>query len=321
MRELRSDPAIPPLVEALSHAGLDLHEEPDQVGVTRYLVSGNTFANRELLKRHGGTWDRDRQGWAFSSFEPLRELADALPANGQVQTRGLADAPTPYEPEARSFARLRKAAQNAGHRNRLRARFLEAGAESLPDYELLELLLFFSIDVKDTKPLAKELLARFGSLGAALKADPAHLAEFHDLRKEDPAIEGYLAYRLSDDGQRDRDGCARRHSLSAPAVVGPIGIVRREDADLGDPIRPAKSARLATVTDGLAPRSTSAHRRPRSSLARSPACAIRQIIVRALGAATSISIPTSDGVGISTPTSRRRLWRPAAVIRVSVAAF
>jgi DNA repair protein RadC len=205
MRELRSDPAIPPLVEALSHAGLDLHEEPDQVGVTRYLVSGNTFANRELLKRHGGTWDRDRQGWAFSSFEPLRELADALPANGQVQTRGLADAPTPYEPEARSFARLRKAAQNAGHRNRLRARFLEAGAESLPDYELLELLLFFSIDVKDTKPLAKELLARFGSLGAALKADPAHLAEFHDLRKEDSAIEGYLAYRLSDDGQRDRD--------------------------------------------------------------------------------------------------------------------
>ena len=65
------------------------------------------------------------------------------------------------------------AAQNAGHRNRLRQRFLEAGAEALPDYELLELLLFFSIDVKDTKPLAKELLARYGSLGAILKASPA----------------------------------------------------------------------------------------------------------------------------------------------------
>jgi DNA repair protein RadC len=205
MQGLRTDPAVTPLIEALSRVGLDLREDPDEAGAPRYLVSGNTFANRELLKRHGGTWDRDRQSWAFSSVGPLRELAAALPANGQAPTRGLADAPTPYEPEARSFARLRKAAQNAGHRNRLRTRFLEAGAEALPDYELLELLLFFSIDVKDTKPLAKDLLARFGSLGAALKTDPAQLAEFHDLRKEDPAIDGYLAYRLSDDGQRDRD--------------------------------------------------------------------------------------------------------------------
>ncbi len=105
----------------------------------------------------------------------------------------------------RSFARLRKQAQNAGHRNRLRLRFLEAGAEALPDYELLELLLFFSVDVKDTKPLAKDLLARFGSLGAALKAEPHQLAEFHDLRKDDPEIDAYLAWRLSDDFERDRD--------------------------------------------------------------------------------------------------------------------
>ncbi|HSA81061.1 MAG TPA: DNA repair protein RadC, partial [Geminicoccaceae bacterium] len=110
----------------------------------------------------------------------------------------------PFEQDRPSFTKLRKRAQNAGHRNRRRTRFLEAGADALPDYELLELLLFFSIDVKDTKPLAKELMARYGSLGAILKADPAQLAEFADLRKEDPAIDGYLAYRQSELYQQDR---------------------------------------------------------------------------------------------------------------------
>jgi DNA repair protein RadC len=204
MQGLQSNSAIAPLLEALSRAGLELREEPDQPGAARYLVSGNTFANKELLRRHGGIWDRDRQGWAFPSFEPLRELAAALPA-ADAAPRGLADAPSTYETEARSFARLRKAAQNAGHRNRLRQRFLEAGAEALPDYELLELLLFFSIDVKDTKPLAKEMLARFGSLGAVLKAEPLQLAEFYDLRKDALEVDGYLAYRLSEDFERERD--------------------------------------------------------------------------------------------------------------------
>jgi DNA repair protein RadC len=205
MQGLPTDPATTPLLEALTRAGLELHEDADEAGATRYFVSGNTFANKELLRRHGGSWDRDRQGWTFASFEPLQALAAALPTAGQAPERGLADAPVAYESEARSFARLRKTAQNAGHRNRLRQRFLEAGPDALPDYELLELLLFFSIDVKDTKPLAKELLARFGSLGATLKAEPRQLAEFHDLRKDDPEIDAYLAWRLSDEYERDRD--------------------------------------------------------------------------------------------------------------------
>ena len=185
MQGLQTDPAITPLIEALSRAGLELREAPDQAGAARYLVSGNTFAHRELLKRHGGSWDRDRQSWAFASPEPLRQLAAALPANGQAPQGGLADAPAPYAQEVRSFRALRKRAQNAGHRNRLRARFLEAGPEALPDYELLELLLFFSIDIADTKPLAKELLARYGSLGAILKAEPTALAELEDLQRKE----------------------------------------------------------------------------------------------------------------------------------------
>lgn len=59
---------------------------------------------------------------------------------------------------------------NAGHRQRLRARALRSGPASLEDYELLELFLFRSIPQKDTKPVAKALLDRFGSLEAVLTA-------------------------------------------------------------------------------------------------------------------------------------------------------
>jgi len=62
-----------------------------------------------------------------------------------------------------------------GHRQRLRARFLEAGPAALPDYELLELLLFQAKPRQDTKPLAKALLARFGSFAGVIAADVATL--------------------------------------------------------------------------------------------------------------------------------------------------
>ena len=58
-----------------------------------------------------------------------------------------------------------------GHRERLRERLLEAGPTSLPDYELLEFLLFAGIRRGDTKAIAKELLKRFGGLAGVLSAD------------------------------------------------------------------------------------------------------------------------------------------------------
>lgn len=63
-----------------------------------------------------------------------------------------------------------------GHRERLRQRFLTSF--NLPDYELLELLLFQAIPRKDTKPLAKELLKQFGSLGRVFGADIEALKAF-----------------------------------------------------------------------------------------------------------------------------------------------
>lgn len=57
-----------------------------------------------------------------------------------------------------------------GHRDRLRQRFLQGGPDALPDYEMLELVLFMAIPYKDVKPLAKDLLAQFGSLAGVLNA-------------------------------------------------------------------------------------------------------------------------------------------------------
>jgi hypothetical protein len=70
-----------------------------------------------------------------------------------------------------------------GHRERLRASFREAGAEALSDYKLLELLLFRVMPRRDVKPLAKALVAKFGSFAEAIAAPPARLAEVKGLGK------------------------------------------------------------------------------------------------------------------------------------------
>jgi DNA repair protein RadC len=64
-----------------------------------------------------------------------------------------------------------------GHRERLRARFLAGGAAAMPDYELLELALFAALPRKDTKPLAKLLLKRFGSFAEVIAAPRERLME------------------------------------------------------------------------------------------------------------------------------------------------
>jgi DNA repair protein RadC len=65
----------------------------------------------------------------------------------------------------------------ADHRARLRARFAEAGAGALPDYELLELLLFRIIPRQDVKPLARRLLDTFGDLASVLSAPTPRLEQ------------------------------------------------------------------------------------------------------------------------------------------------
>ncbi len=79
---------------------------------------------------------------------------------GASDTNGLAEAAPDYH----------------GHRDRLRDRFTKGGASALQDYELLELLLFRILPRRDTKPIAKAMLKRFGSFSEAIGA-PRHLLE------------------------------------------------------------------------------------------------------------------------------------------------
>lgn len=65
--------------------------------------------------------------------------------------------------------------EHSGHRSRLRKRLLEGGPDALLDHELVEYLLALAVPRRDTKPLAKKLIARFGSYAGVLVASPEEL--------------------------------------------------------------------------------------------------------------------------------------------------
>ncbi|MEQ9487694.1 MAG: DNA repair protein RadC [Alphaproteobacteria bacterium] len=69
-----------------------------------------------------------------------------------------------------------------GHRQRLRERFLRDFGASMADYELLELLLTLALPRRDVKPIAKELIARFGSFACVVSADPVVLESVKDVK-------------------------------------------------------------------------------------------------------------------------------------------
>lgn len=68
-----------------------------------------------------------------------------------------------------------------GHRERLRERFRKRGAESVADYELLELILFRALPRRDTKPFAKALMEKFGTFAEVISAKPQRLAEVNGI--------------------------------------------------------------------------------------------------------------------------------------------
>ncbi len=68
-----------------------------------------------------------------------------------------------------------------GHRHRLRERFQRGGPDALADYELLELVLFAAYPRRDVKPIAKQLIDRFGSFAEVISADPERLEEVSDV--------------------------------------------------------------------------------------------------------------------------------------------
>ncbi|MGX9391546.1 RadC family protein [Nitrobacteraceae bacterium UC4446_H13] len=68
-----------------------------------------------------------------------------------------------------------------GHRERLRDRFRDVGADALSDYELLEMVLFRALPRRDVKPLAKTLIGKFGSFAETVHAPAARLREVDGL--------------------------------------------------------------------------------------------------------------------------------------------
>jgi DNA repair protein RadC len=83
----------------------------------------------------------------------------AVKRSGDGPDAGLEEAPPHYH----------------GHRERLRARFREAGSDAVTDYELLELVLFRAMPRRDIKPLAKSLIGKFGSFAETIAASPQRL--------------------------------------------------------------------------------------------------------------------------------------------------
>jgi DNA repair protein RadC len=83
--------------------------------------------------------------------------------------------------EGRSQSKSAPAHDGAGHRARLRQRLAEGGPDALLDHELIEYLLALAIPRRDTKPLAKQLIARFGGIGGVLTADWDALAQIDGL--------------------------------------------------------------------------------------------------------------------------------------------
>lgn len=103
-----------------------------------------------------------------------------------------------------------------GHRHRLRERFAADGGAAMPDYELLELLLFQMLPRRDTKPIAKRLIDRFGSLAAVLAADAENIAKIRD---SGPAVASYLKAIHQAGRRMAREGLRTRKELGSWDMV------------------------------------------------------------------------------------------------------
>jgi DNA repair protein RadC len=130
----------------------------------------------------GGIWNAARRVWVFDAadHDRVRSLCREIYGTDCLENGEAGMAPFPNAvPHGRNeFAEAVTAVPHYyGHRRRLRERMVAAGAESLPDYELLEMLLFAANPQGDVKPAAKSLLAHFGGFGKVMSADPDALSE------------------------------------------------------------------------------------------------------------------------------------------------
>ncbi len=127
----------------------------------------------------GGSWDAARRVWVFDANDRERVASLCREIYGTNATAGSAPFPDAVAGHGRNeFAEAGAARPHYyGHRQRLRERMMASGPETLPDYEVLEMLLFAAYQRGDVKPLAKAVLAKLGGFGKVMSADPEALAE------------------------------------------------------------------------------------------------------------------------------------------------
>ena len=114
---------------------------------------------------------------------------------------------------------------NAGHRKRLRERFLRGGIKAFAPHEIIELILTFAIPQKDVKPLAKMLIDRFGSVSGILNAPPKLLMEQPGI-KENSVTLLTLFTALNESLQEDE-------MLSGDLIANPLAAVRFLQSKIG----------------------------------------------------------------------------------------
>jgi DNA repair protein RadC len=120
----------------------------------------------------------ERYGFSEEALRALRDFEAQLPPPEVYERQLASDTGTRARSTGHRAGRSGHAGQTGpgwrphywGHRERLRQRFVGGGADALPDYELLELVLFNAVPRIDVKPLAKQLLAVFGDFNGVIAA-------------------------------------------------------------------------------------------------------------------------------------------------------
>src|SRR5262249_35914370 len=120
----------------------------------------------------GGEWDVARRLWTFDAREDDRVRSLCREIYGTDGADEMAPLPSVVEHGRNEFSEGAAVPHYFGHRRRLRERLIDTGAESLPDYELLEVILFAAHPRGDVKPVAKALLAHFGGFAEMMSAGP-----------------------------------------------------------------------------------------------------------------------------------------------------
>ena len=148
---------------------------------------------------------------------PDHDLADERGYFADTPVKSVRNGAKPKESKQSSPpSKTAEAAHYKGHRERLRSRFRDMGDASLADYEILELLLFQMLPQRDTKPLAKALLQRFGNLAGVMGAEIGRLMEVKGIGETvavNLKIVAAIAHRTLKSDMRDKQVLASWSSV------------------------------------------------------------------------------------------------------------